>query len=74
MNKDNQKILDTVEKTYLKIDLPNIRVEDAVSLGVETREGFRIFLTKNMSYGIILSDLEKKIMNKGNQKIVLEYS
>ena len=70
MNKGNQKILDTVEKTYLKIDLPNIRVGDAVSLGVETREGFRIFLTKNMSYGIILSDLEKKIMNKGNQKIL----
>ena len=140
MNKDNQKILDTVEKTYLKIDLPNIRVGDTVTLGGEIREGektrvqayegvvirqrniglsqaitmgpvimqgigverycpiqnieikcsskvcrsklyhssglfgkalrlrqrFRIFLTKD----IVLSHLEKKIMNKGNQKIL----
>jgi len=147
MNKDNQKILDTVEKTYLKIDLPNIRVGDTVRLGGEIREGektrvqayegvvisqrnsglsqtitvgpvmqgigieryspiqnieikrsskvcrsklyyssglfgralrlrqrFRIFLTKSISYDIVLSHLEKKIMNKGNQKILLEYS
>ena len=39
MNKGNQKILDTVEKTYLKTDLPNIRVGDTVRLGVEIKEG-----------------------------------
>ena len=39
MNKGNQKILDTIEKTYLKTDLPNIRVGDTVRLGVEIREG-----------------------------------
>ena len=42
MNKGNQKILDTVEKTYLKTDLPNIRVGDTVRLGVEIREGEKI--------------------------------
>ena len=39
MNKGNQSILNTVEKTYLKNNLPNIRVGDTIKLGVEIREG-----------------------------------
>ena len=53
MNKDNQKILDTVEKTYLKIDLPNIRVGDTVRLGGEIREGEK---TRVQAYeGVVIS-------------------
>ena len=50
MNKGNQKILDTVEKTYLKTDLPNIRVGDTVRLGVEIREGEKTSLKSFKTY------------------------
>ena len=60
MNKGNQKILDTVEKTYLKTDLPNIRVGDTVRLGVEIREGEK---TRVQAYeGVVIS--QKNSANK----------
>ena len=53
MNKGNQKSLDTIEKTYLKTDLPNIRVGDTVRLGVEIREGEK---TRVQAYeGVVIS-------------------
>jgi len=60
MNKGNQKILDTVEKTYLKTDLPNIRVGDTVRLGVEIREGEK---TRVQAYeGVVIS--KKTVLTK----------
>jgi large subunit ribosomal protein L19 len=53
MNKGNQSILNTVEKTYLKDNLPNIRVGDTIKLGVEIREGQK---TRIQTYeGVIIS-------------------
>ena len=53
MNKGNQSILNTVEKTYLKNNLPNIRVGDTIKLGVEIREGQK---TRIQTYeGVVIS-------------------
>ena len=35
----NSELLNNVESTYLKVDLPNIRIGDTLKLGIEIKEG-----------------------------------
>ena len=49
----NTTLLNKVESTYLKSDLPNVRVGDTVRLGVEIKEGSK---TRIQSYeGVVIS-------------------
>ena len=38
----NSELLNNVESTYLKVDLPNIRIGDTLKLGIEIKEGEKL--------------------------------
>ena len=49
----NSKLLNNVESTYLKVDLPNIRIGDTLKLGIEIKEGEK---TRIQAYeGVVIS-------------------
>jgi large subunit ribosomal protein L19 len=49
----NTELLNTVESTYLKVDIPNIRIGDTVKLGIEIKEGEK---TRVQAYeGVVIS-------------------
>jgi large subunit ribosomal protein L19 len=50
---NNANLLNTLEKEYLKSDLPNVRIGDTVRLGVEIKEGSK---TRTQAYeGVVIS-------------------
>lgn len=49
----NSELLNNVESTYLKVDLPNIRIGDTLKLGIEIKEGEK---TRIQAYeGVVIS-------------------
>ena len=49
----NSELLNNVESTYLKVDLPNIRIGDTLKLGMEIKEGEK---TRIQAYeGVVIS-------------------
>ena len=49
----NLDLLNNVESTYLKVDLPNIRIGDTLKLGIEIKEGEK---TRIQAYeGVVIS-------------------
>ena len=49
----NSELLNIVESTYLKVDLPNIRIGDTLKLGIEIKEGEK---TRIQAYeGVVIS-------------------
>ena len=49
----NSELLNSVESTYLKVDLPNIRIGDTLKLGIEIKEGEK---TRIQAYeGVVIS-------------------
>lgn len=49
----NSELLNNVESTYLKVDLPNIRIGDTLRLGIEIKEGEK---TRIQAYeGVVIS-------------------
>ena len=49
----NSQLLNNVESTYLKVDLPNIRIGDTLKLGIEIKEGEK---TRIQAYeGVVIS-------------------
>ena len=49
----NSELLNNVESTYLKVDLPNIRIGDTLKLGIEIKEGEK---TRVQAYeGVVIS-------------------
>ena len=50
---NNSELLNNVESTYLKVDLPNIRIGDTLKLGIEIKEGEK---TRIQAYeGVVIS-------------------
>jgi large subunit ribosomal protein L19 len=49
----NSELLNNVESTYLKVDLPNIRIGDTLKVGIEIKEGEK---TRIQAYeGVVIS-------------------
>lgn len=49
----NSEVLNNIESTYLKVDLPNIRIGDTLKLGIEIKEGEK---TRIQAYeGVVIS-------------------
>jgi large subunit ribosomal protein L19 len=49
----NTELLNSLEASYLKVDLPNIRIGDTLKLGVEIKEGEK---TRVQAYeGVVIS-------------------
>ena len=49
----NSELLNNVESTYLKVDLPNIRIGDTLKSGIEIKEGEK---TRIQAYeGVVIS-------------------
>ena len=49
----NSELLNNVESTYLKVDLPNIRIGDTLKLGIEIKQGEK---TRIQAYeGVVIS-------------------
>ena len=57
----NTTLLNKVESTYLKSDLPNVRVGDTVRLGVEIREGKK---TRTQAYEGVVISMKNSGINK----------
>jgi large subunit ribosomal protein L19 len=49
----NTELLNSIEASYLKVDLPNIRIGDTLKLGIEIKEGEK---TRVQAYeGVVIS-------------------
>ena len=49
----NTELLNSIEASYLKVDLPNIRIGDTLKLGIEIKEGEK---TRIQAYeGVVIS-------------------